>query len=130
MSLRFRLVALIVALVAAVAVALSAFELDNLLELLSGEALERSQLASQQVYASLIEHINPKDALSPDAAATEAQWNLVSSPQTGKILFDTLARWPSVVEVNVADSNGRVLASSTDSRVGTPMPALESFAAW
>ena len=59
MSLRFRLVALIVALVALVAVALSGFELDALLELLSGEALERSQLASQQLYASLIEHMNP-----------------------------------------------------------------------
>lgn len=130
MSLRFRLVALIVALVALVALALSAFELDNLLELLSAEALERSQLASQQVYASLIEHINPQAAPSADAAATEAQWKLVSSPDTDKILLATLARWPSVVEINVADSNGRILASSTESRVGEPMRQLESFAAW
>jgi signal transduction histidine kinase len=130
MSLRFRLVALIVALVAAVALALSAFELDNLLELLAAEALERSQLASQQVYASLIEYINPEAAASADAAATAAQWKLVSSPNTGKILLDTLARWPSVVEVNVADSTGRILASSTESRVGTQVRQLEGFAAW
>jgi signal transduction histidine kinase len=129
-SLRFRLVALIVALVAAVSLALSAFELDNLLELLSAEALERSQLASQQVYASLIEHINPQAAASADAAATEAQWKLVSTPETGKILLDTLASWPSVVEVNVADSNGLILASSTESRVGTQIRQLENFAVW
>jgi len=130
MSLRFRLVALIVALVALVALALSAFELDNLLELLSAEALERSQLASQQVYASLIDYINPQAAASADAAATAAQWKLVSTPDTGKILLDTLARWPSVVEVNVANSEGRILASSTESRVGTQVRQLQSFAAW
>jgi len=71
MSLRFRLVALIVALVALVSVALSGFELDTLLELLSAEALERSQLASQQVYASLIEHMNPQSVTSKDAAETQ-----------------------------------------------------------
>src|ERR1700674_1911246 len=118
MSLRFRLVALIVALVALVAVALSGFELDALLELLSGEALDRSQLASQQVYASLIEHINPRGIQSTDAAETQAQWTLVSSPEIGKILLDILARWPSVVEINVAGATGQILASSTESRVG------------
>jgi signal transduction histidine kinase len=130
MSLRFRLVALIVALVALVAVALSGFELDALLELLSGEALERSQLASQQLYASLIEHMNPGAVSSADAAETQAQWTLVSSPDIAKILLDTLARWPSVVEINVAGANGQILASSTDTRIGTDMRHLESFPAW
>jgi len=130
MSLRFRLVALIVALVALVAVALSGFELDTLLEMLSGEALERSQLASQQVYAGLIEHINPAGSSTTDAAETQAQWNLVSSPAIAKILLETLARWPSVVEINVAGATGLILASSTDSRIGTEVRHLESFTAW
>ncbi len=130
MSLRFRLVALIVALVALVAVALSGFELDALLELLSGEALERSQLASQQLYASLIEQMNPGAVSTTDAAETQAQWRLVSSPEIAKILLDTLARWPSVVEINVAGANGQILASSTDTRIGTNIRHLESFPAW
>ncbi len=58
MSLRVRLVLVIVVLVTVVAVALSILHLDTLLNSLSNDALQRSDLVSQQVQSFVTDHIN------------------------------------------------------------------------
>src|ERR1700722_5912848 len=62
MSLRVRLILLVVALVALVAIALSGLYLDNLVNSLSAEALERGTLASRQVKQFLVDHITQETA--------------------------------------------------------------------
>ena len=57
MSLRVRLVLLILVVVALAAVALSAVELETLVNLLTSDAIERSSLTGQQVSALLRDHI-------------------------------------------------------------------------
>src|SRR2546422_697522 len=58
MSLRLRLILLIVALVTVVVLVLSGLYLNSLVDSLSAGALERSELASQQVNAFITDHIN------------------------------------------------------------------------
>ena len=58
MSLRLRLILVTVALVAVVVVVLSGLYLNSLVDSLSATALDRAQLASQQVNAYLNDRIN------------------------------------------------------------------------
>ena len=62
MSLRGRLVLLIVALVTLVAISISALHLDTLVNSLSAGALERSELASQQVRTFVTDLVNQHSA--------------------------------------------------------------------
>ena len=66
MSLRLRLILLTVALVTVVVVVLSGLYLNSLVDSLSATALDRAQLASQQVNAYLNDRINRN---SPDASS-------------------------------------------------------------
>src|ERR1700733_16330332 len=77
MSLRVPLILLVVALVTLVAVALSALYLDNLVNSLSAEAIERSRVASQQINNFLIDHFNAQSvgyAAPANAEDTKAMW--------------------------------------------------------
>src|SRR6266436_5113039 len=147
MSLRLRLILLIVALVTVVVLVLSGVFLDSLVESLSAGALERSDLASQQVNAFISDHINrhasehPVTAADPVAARpettelerTKALWReIVSTDQDiSAFLVRTMALSPEyLVEINVAGEDGNILASSNPSRVGQPLKQLEDFAHW
>lgn len=135
MSLRARLVFLIVLVVALVSAALSALYLDRLVNSLSASAIERSELASQQVNAFIIDRINrhiaPQPA-PPDSTSAEAEWTAVVSHDTdiASMLERTMALSPALVEINVADARGAILASSNPSRIGTPIARLETLKAW
>ncbi len=135
MSLRVRLTLLIVALVALVAVALSALYLDSLVNSLSGEAIERSRVASQQISAFLIDHFNAQSE-SYEAPAnvedTKGLWyQIVSSDRdVNAMLVKVMAPFPSIVEINVASEDGRILASSNELRIGTTLTKLRDFSQW
>ena len=80
MSLRVRLVILIVLVVTLVSAALSTLYLDRLVNSLSADAYERSVLASQQVNAFIVDSINSEDRASPqplDSTGAEAVWTAV-----------------------------------------------------
>jgi signal transduction histidine kinase len=154
MSLRVRLVILIVLVVALVSAALSALYLDRLVNSLSAAAIERSELASQQVNAFVVDRLNrhasePHPAESPGAAANksnaadrnnasdrtsdvEAEWTaaVASDPDIKAMLERTMALSPALVEINVADVGGTVLASSNPSRTGSAMTAVEKLTDW
>ena len=150
MSLRVRLVILIVLVVAIVSAALSALYLDRLVNSLSASAIERSELASQQVNAFIVDHLNrhtndfhasdshasdPRNSVAPRPAASqsvEAQWAeaVSSDPDITAMLERTMALSPALVEINVADASGNVLASSNPSRAGSPMTAVAKLTDW
>ncbi len=135
MSLRVRLTLLIVALVALVAVALSALYLDNLVNSLSEEAKERSRVASQQISAFLIDHFNAQSE-NYEAPAnvddTKALWyEIVSSdPDVNAMLVKVMAPFPSIVEINVATESGQILASTNEQHIGSTLTKLRDFSQW
>jgi signal transduction histidine kinase len=133
MSLRSRLVLLIIALVTFVAVALSILHLDTLINTLSLDALDRSQRASQEVSSFLIDYLNQHASPTPDGTqgAKEEWYRIVSTdPDITSRLVKTMAVWPSLAEINVADQSGKILASSSERRVGMTMARLRDFAQW
>lgn len=135
MSLRVRLVLVIVALVTAVSVALSVLHLDSLANALSADALQRSVLASQQVQTFVTDHIKQHSS-EFDAPSTLDEtvgvWDQIvtTDPDIADMLVKTMALTPGIVEINVAGQRGDILASSNPSRVGQRMVTLRQFAAW
>ncbi len=135
MSLRVRLVLLTVALVALVAVALSGLYLNSLVNTLSAAVFDRTELASQQVNAFVIDRLNQraKDYPAPaDLEETKAQWHQIveTDPDIASTLERTMALSPALVEINVADASGKILASSNPLRVGKDLAFLQQFSVW
>lgn len=135
MSLRVRLVLVIVALVTAVSVALSILHLDSLANALSADALQRSELASQQVQSFVTDHIKQHWTEYGAPATfdeTVGLWDQIVTTDTdiSDMLVKTMALTPGIVEINVAGGTGRILASSNPSRVGQQSANLKSFTAW
>ncbi len=135
MSLRVRLTLLIVALVALVAVALSALYLNNLVTSLSAGAIDRSRMASQQISTFLIDHFNAQsDAFEAPANVedTKALWyQIVSNDRdVNAMLAKVMAPFSSIVEINVASEGGQILASSNEQRIGSTLTRLRDFAQW
>jgi signal transduction histidine kinase len=133
MSLRVRLVLLILVVVALAAVALSAVELENLVDLLTADAIERSSLTGQQVSALLRDHIERYSENYPqNLEDIKALWNDIVSndAQFQRLLVQMMAPSRSILEINVAGENGMILASSNPPGAQTPMQRRESFEAW
>ena len=135
MSLRIRLVLLIVALVTLVTVALSGLYLDRLVNTLWAAAFERSELASQQVNAFIVQHINQhaQEYEKPSGVEqTKALWRdiVLNDSDIANTLERTMALSPSIVEINVAGQSGEILASSNPSRAGMPLTPLSNFSNW
>lgn len=135
MSLRFRLVVLTVVLVTLAALVLSGLYLNSLVNTLSANALERGELASQQVNTFLIDHIRQHsgDYKAPATLEeTKAMWRTIAHTDrdVSTMLERTMALSPALVEINVAGEDGSVVASSNPARSGGPLPGLSDFSAW
>lgn len=135
MSLRFRLVALILALVALVAVALSALQLRTLVDSLSAVALERANLVGKQVSDFLIGHINqhaPEYPPQDTVEQTKTVWRDIVShdPEIERYLLGAMLPSEALIEINVVDDFGQVLASSNPDAVGFTWQRREPFSEW
>ena len=135
MSLRVRLVLLILVVVALAAVALSAVELETLVDLLTTDAIQYSSLTGQQVSALLQDHVERYSENFPTPQSIEeikALWNQIVSDdvQLRRLLVKMMASSSSLLEINVAGETGIILASSNDSAVRTPMQRHEDFETW
>jgi len=134
MSLRVRLVLLIVALVAFVAITLSAVNLASLVDPLSADALERSQTAAVQARTFVMEHIThaEKPEAPIDLNETKARWTEIVStdPDIEKMLVNALNLSKAIKDVNIAGPGGTIVASSNPPDVGKPLVLLPSFEEW
>ncbi len=147
MSLRLRFILLIIAVITVLILVLSGLYLNSLVDFLSAGALERGEMASQQVNAFITDHINRRTLEAPTPAPpktppaepavtgierTKALWReIVSTDQDiAATLVRSVALSPALVEVNVAGQEGVVLASSDPTRVGQSVKPLENLAAW
>jgi signal transduction histidine kinase len=136
MSLRIRLVLLIAAVVALVAVALSVLQLTNLMDSLATHAIDTSMLASQQTMALLLLELNQHTEEYASAKTEEDLRDLanhiVSTDEDIRtMLVKTMAVSPEyIIEINVAGSAREILASSDPTRVGATMAPLQDLTAW
>lgn len=135
MSLRVRLVLLIVVLVALVTVAISIVHLASLVNLLSADALQRSKLAADQASTFVQEHIRQHSEdyqPAPDLAATKAIWSDIVStdPEIPGTLVNTLKLSQAIQDVNIAGPSGDILASSNPAGAGKPLTELPEFERW
>jgi len=135
MSLRVRLVLLIVALVAFVAIALSAANLASLVDPLSADALERSRTAAVQASTFVREHIAQHAAKREppaDSNGFKALWTEIVStdPDIPAMLLTLLKLSQAIKDINIAGPAGTIVASSNPPDVGKPLVPLPSFEEW
>lgn len=134
MSLRVRLVLLILVVVALAAVALSAVELETLVNLLTSDAIAYSRLTGQQVSALLLDHIELYSESNPTPRSieeTKALWNQIVADDTQlHQLLVKMASSGSLLDINVAGETGVILASSHPPTVNTPMQRYQNFETW
>jgi signal transduction histidine kinase len=135
MSLRVRLVLLIVALVALVAISLSAVHLASLVDILSADALERSKAAAEQASTFVKEHIaqhSQSHEAPPDLNGVKALWTEIVStdPDIPQMLVNTLKLSQAIKDVNIAGPAATILASSNPLDVGKPIVPLPSLEEW
>ena len=135
MSLRVRLVLLMVALVTLVIVVLSWLYLNSLMNALSTNLVERSQLASQQVNAFIVERINKDIREYPVPAhfeQTKIIWRQIvnTDPEIATTLERTMALSKALVEINVYGDDAGILASSNPSNIGRNAISLPKFEDW
>src|SRR6478672_672020 len=116
MSLRVRLVLLILVVVALAAVLFSAVELETLVDLLTSDAIDYSCLTGQQVSVALLDHIALYSESNPTPRSideTKALWNqIVSDDAQLHQLLVKMASSGSLLDINVAGETGIILASS------------------
>ena len=135
MSLRARLVVVIVALVTVVAIALSMVLLDNLVNTVTESAYQRSANTGELAQIFVIDHINRHTQEYEPPADFDGMvglWNQIvtSDPDIATALQKMLALAPGIIEINVAGTTGEILASSSPDRIGRPLNPLEMFDRW
>lgn len=138
MSLRLRLVLLILLLMALATVAISAVQLQTLVDSLSTQTIGRAEDAAKQVSAFLIDHIRTSTGAMElpaplTVAETKTLWRDIASsdPAVSDFLERTMALSSySLIEINVADANGYILTSSNPANVGDRLKHREAFTEW
>ncbi len=134
MSLKTRLVLLVVALAVTVVVAISALYLGTMVDAWSSQSLERADLAVQQAKASLLDALETASKVHrmETVADTKRVWTetVTISPTISDMLQRILTNTKELVEIQIAGEDGKILVSSNPSRRGTDLPRLKRFALW
>ena len=128
MTLRARLLSLTLSMVAVVVLTLVALNVNSLVATGIEVALDRSEIAGRQVQAFMVRRIEGRVAELPGAPpgtldATKRLWSRIvgGDADLSALLEQTMAQLRSIVEIDVADENGMILASSSPVRRGTEM---------
>ncbi len=135
-SLKTRLRASIVALVAAVALTISIVNLYDAVDSRFADVLEKAQSIGEQVKDFIIGRVNQQTTarnLAPttiDQSVTEWSAILSEDDLLANLLVRAMASNRSVVEIQVTDPAGRIIASSAPSRRGQMAAALPEFSRW
>jgi signal transduction histidine kinase len=134
MTLRARLLWLSLSTVAIVVVALMAMHVNILIEVWLDQAIERSEVAAQQMQSFLLKRIDERSAGQPAPATLDEakqMWTSIlrDDAELPLIFQQTLVQSRSIVEIDVAGENGIVLASSNAARISTPMTTRQELRA-
>ena len=132
MTLRARLLWLSTSTMAIVVVALMAIHVNSLIDLWLDQAMERGDIAAQQMQSFLLKRIEERSASQPAPVTLEQakqMWTSIvrDDVELRLILQQTLVQSRSIVEIEVAGENGIVLASSNAARISTRMSAHQEL---
>ncbi|MCC6395139.1 MAG: PAS domain-containing protein [Bryobacterales bacterium] len=136
MSLRTRLLVLIVLLVTVIVTLLSAMNLDSLVKNWSTGVMERSELVARQVKSVVLARIGERLAqvIPPPRTLEENKllWTrIVSNDQElEELIRATMTNASMIVEINVSGELGEILVTSNPSRKGKIIRNLPSFEEW
>ncbi len=135
MSLKTRLRVSIVTLVVAVVLVLSALTLHSVTTAKVEDLADRAAATALNVQTVLVQHLDFEAAsLPPVLTAEEAdrQWAgmLEQNDRLQGLLKDMLAASRTVVEIQIADNMGKVLASSDPASAGRQASRVLSLAHW
>lgn len=135
MSLRVRLLLLILALVTLSILALSAVHLETLINSLSADAAARADYAGNQVSTFVREHLSQHLPGYPPQQTLEQTKNVwsdivVTDADIALFLEGTTAQSRALLAINVGGSNGLVLVSSTPENTGRPLRHQTPFSEW
>lgn len=136
MSLKARLLTLVVLLVTIIVTVLSAVHLNSLVRNWTDSVSERSDMVTQQVKRLVLSRIQEKSAdVYPAPANLEESkklWTQIVSQdrQLIDIIRDTMLAAKTIIEVSVADEFNEILVSSDPTKIGTMMRRRRSFSEW
>ncbi len=136
MSLKTRLLVLVVLLVTVIVTVLSALQLNNLVQNWSNGVKERADMVAGQVKSLVRSRINEKAAVvvPPPRTLDETKllWMKIISQdeQLEQLIGDTMSHAQMIVEIVVAGESGEILASSNPARKGKGLRRLPPFDEW
>ncbi|MBL8175101.1 MAG: hypothetical protein JNK48_10550 [Bryobacterales bacterium] len=136
MSLKARLLLLIVLLVTVVVTILSAMHLNTVVENWTNGVMERSELVAQQVKSLVLARVQESSATvdPPPATLEESKilWTRIVSEDKllQQLIQSSMSNSKMIVEIVVASELDEILASSTPAKRGTIMRKLPSFGEW
>ena len=130
MTLRTRLLALTVAMVAIVALTLIALNINSLVMASLDSALGSSEMAGRQIQSVIMRRLASVPA-GAGVLETKKIWNqrITDDKDLAALLEQSMAQSRSIVEIDVAAEPGIILASSNPRRPGTPMARREDLRA-
>jgi PAS domain S-box-containing protein len=127
LSLKARLLLLMIAMVLTIAVTLTAVQLNGLVQTWLEGARDRAEFAGQQVKTLVLQRVAEQSAAKPGATIGEAKrlwYDIVRRDQDLQFLLQkTLAQSRTIVEISVAGEDGKVIQSSNPARLNGPLPA-------
>ena len=116
MSLKYRLLALLVTTLLVIALAISAVDLDSLVGTFLDSVRDRADFTAQQVKDVLSQRLNEATALKPITTVDQARnfWieYLSTDEEIQPLLERTMVSSNVIVEISIAGADGEILASS------------------
>ncbi len=136
MSLKTRLLVLMVLLVTVIVTILSALQLNSLVQNWTASVIERSELVAQQVKSLVLTRVEEQSAqVAPppgDLFASKQLWTRIvaQDKHLEQLIQSTMIHARMIVEIVVADEMGEILVCSTPSRKGRILRKLPAFSEW
>jgi hypothetical protein len=134
-TLRARLLSLMLSMVAIVAVTLAALSLNSLTVTLLDVSISSSEMAGRQIQSFLLrrlpESLGHASARPTGLSEVRDYWNSVISDDTdlAALLEQTMAQSRSIVEIGIANDDGIIIASSNPQSRSSIMVAREDLRA-
>ena len=131
MTLRTRLLALTVSMVAIVALTLIALNVNSLVMASFDSAIGSSEMAGRQIQSVIMRRLSSALPAGTGFLDTKRTWNqmVMADKDLAALLEQTMAQSRSIVEIDVANEEGVILASSNPRKPGVPLTAREDLRA-
>lgn len=136
MSLKTRLLILVVLLVTLIVTVLSAVHLNSLVRNWTDSVGERSEIVIRQVMSMVQQRIIEKsNDVYPAPTTLEENkklWTQILAQDRPliEIIRSTMLAAKTIIEVSIADEFGEILVSSDPAKIGTRMRPRRSFSEW